>query len=296
MTTMLDLISDTRRMAYGSLNDQINLIAEPAAGGATSIKFELDVAGITPGMVLSSGLNVWYVRSIDNAANVVQVIPGYDNSPKKPVSAGDFVFIKPRVTDWYMFETMNQEILRLSTPEHGLYQIKMWEAQVDPTYQTYVIPEDAFNMIGMLRVRYRMPGTSDVWYDIPEKAYRIQINTESGNSYVRLLRNVPSGTQVQFLYKAPFQQAEDLSDNVNEVCGLAPTMVDIPTLGCLATLLRTTESRRNQVQQQGDARRAGEVGAGSNLQIAARIERDHQMRIWEEAARLIQRVPIQRSL
>lgn len=296
MTTMLDLISDTRRMAYGSLNDQINLVALAAPAGATSIKMELDVSGITPGMVLSSGLNVWYVRAIDSAANTVSVIPGYDNSPKKPVAVGDFVFIKPRVTDWYMFETMNQEILRLSTPEHGLYQISQWEAQVDPTYQTYAIPTEAFNMIGLLRVRYRMPGTTDVWYDIPEKAYRVQINTESGNSYIRLLRNIPSGTQVQFLYKAPFNQAENLSDNVNEVCGLAPTMVDIPTLGCLATLLRTTESRRNQVQLQGDARRAGEVSAGSNLQIASRIEKDHQMRIWEEAARLIQRVPIQRSL
>lgn len=296
MTTMRDMIADTRRMAYGSLHDQINLIAEPAAAGATQIKLDMDVSGITQGMSLSSGLNVWYVRGIDTAANTVQVIPGFDNSPKKPVAVGDFVFIKPRVTDWYMFETMNQEILRLSTPEHGLYQIAMWEAQVDPTYQTYAIPSEAFNMIGLLRVRYRMPGTTDVWYDVPEKAYRVQLNTGSGDSYVRILRNIPSGTNVQFLYKAPFSQASDLDDNVNEVCGLSPTMVDIPTLGCLATLLRTTESRRGQVQQQGDARRAQEVVAGSNLAVASRVERDHQMRIWEEAARLTQRVSIVRSL
>ena len=296
MTTMLDLISDTRRMAYGSLNDQINLVAAPAAAGATTIRLQLDVSGITPGMVLSCGLNVWYVRGTEAATNSVTVIPGYDNSPKKAVNADDFVFIKPRVTDWYMFETMNQEILRLSTPEHGLYQISMWEAQVDPTYQTYAIPESAFDMIGMLRVRYRMPGTTDVWYDVPEKAYRMQLNTAASDSYIRLLRNIPSGTQVQFLYKAPFHQAEELSDNVNEVCGLAPTMVDIPTLGCLATLLRTTESRRGQVQMQGDARRASEVSAGANINVARSVERDHQMRIWEEAARLTQRVPLIRSL
>lgn len=294
MTTMLDMISDTRRMAYGSLHDQINLVAQPYTANDTTLVLEMDVSGITPGMSLSGNLNVWYVKGTDAATNTVFVIPGFDNSPKKDMAVGDFVYIKPRVTDWYMFETMNQEILRLSTPEHGLYQIASWEAPVDPTWQTYDFPAEAENMIGMLRVRYRMPGSTDVWYDVPEKAYRIQI--EDGVSRIRLLRNIPSGTDLKFLYKSPFVQAQNLSDNVNTVCGLSETMVDIPTLGCLATLLRTTESRRGQVQQQGDARRAGEVVAGSNMSLANMVEKDHQMRIWEEAARLIQRVPIQRSL
>lgn len=295
MTTMRDMIADTRRMAYGSLNDQINLVAQPYTAGDTTLVLDMDVTGITAGMTLSSDLNVWYVKGTEPATNSVFVIPGFDNSPQKNVAVNEFVYIKPRVTDWYMFETMNQEILRLSTPEHGLYQIASWTAQVDPTWQTYEIPTEAYeNMVGMLRVRYRVPGSSDVWMDVPEKSYRIQFN--AGTSYVRLLRNIPSGTDIEFLYKATFQQAENLSDNVNTVCGLSATMVDIPTLGCLATLLRTTESRRNQVQQQGDARRAGEVTGGSNMAIAQLVEKDHQMRIWEEAARLIQRVPIQRSL
>lgn len=295
MTTMRDMIADTRRMAYGSLNDQINLVAQPYTAGDTTLVLDMDITGITSGMTLSSDLNVWYVKGTEPATNSVFVIPGFDNSPQKNVAPNEFVYIKPRVTDWYMFETMNQEILRLSTPEHGLYQIASWTAAVDPTWQTYEIPTEAYeNMVGMLRIRYRVPGSSDVWLDVPEKSYRIQFN--AGTSYIRLLRNIPSGTDIEFLYKATFQQAENLSDNVNTVCGLSATMVDIPTLGCLATLLRTTESRRNQVQQQGDARRAGEVTSGSNMAIAQLVEKDHQMRIWEEAARLIQRVPIQRSL
>jgi len=295
MTTMRDLISDTRRMAYGSLHDQINLVAAPYTAGATTLTLDMDITGITPGMSLSSDLNVWYVKGTESSTNSVFVIPGFDNSPQRDVAVGQFVFIKPRVTDWYMFETMNQEILRLSTPEHGLYQISSWTVPVDPTWQTYVIPDTAYaDMVGILRIRYRLPGSPDVWMEIPEKSYRIQFT--DGVSQIRLLRNIPSGTDVQFIYKATFHQAENLDDNVNTVCGLSATMVDIPTLGCLGTLLRTTESRRNQVQQQGDARRAGEVAGGSNMAIAARIEKDHQMRIWEEAARLIQRVPIVRSL
>lgn len=296
MTTIRSMVADTKRMAYGSMSEQINLIAQPYTAGGTELYLDMDVSGITPGMVISGNLNVWYVRSIDVPTNLVYVIPGYDNSPTRAMSVGEFVFIKPRVTDWYMFESLNQEILRLSTPEHGLYQIKSWDADVDPTWQTYEIPTAAFDMVGLLRVRYRMPGSQDVWLDIPEKAYRVQINDTQGKSYIRLLRNIPSGTEVRFLYKAPFSQAEELDDNAITVCGLSETMVDIPTLGVLGTLLRTTESRRGQVQTQGDARRAGEVVAGSNIQIASRIEKDHQMRIWEEAARLNQRVPLMRSL
>ena len=294
MTTMRDMIADTRRMAYGSLHDQINLLAQPYTAGDTSLVLDMDVSGITPGMALSGDLNVWYVKGIDVAAKTVFVIPGFDNSPKKSMEAGEFIFIKPRVTDWFMFETMNQEILRLSTPEHGLYKIAEWTANVDPTWQTYDLPAEAQDMIGILRVRYRMPGTPDVWIDIPAKSYKTQIETDGAR--LRLLRNIPSGTEIKVIYKGPFHQASNLNDNVNEVCGLSPTMVDIPTLGCLATLLRTTESRRMQVQQQGDSRRAAEVAGGYNLQVASRIEKDHQMRIWEEAARLINRIPLARSL
>lgn len=296
MTTIRDMVADTKRMAYGSMADQINLVAEPYVAGSTELKLDMDISGITSGMVLSGNLNVWYVKGSDPGTNTVFVIPGYDNSPTRNMNANEFVYIKPRVTDWFMFESLNQEILRLSTPEHGLYQIKSWDTPADPTWQTYEIPDEAFDMVGLLRVRYRMPGSIDVWIDIPEKSYRVQFADTQGKSIIRILRNIPSGTDVRFLYKATFSQATELSDSAVSVCGLAETMVDIPTLGVLGTLLRTTESRRSQVQTQGDSRRASEVSSGANIQIASRIEKDHQMRIWEEAARLIQRVPIVRSM
>ena len=294
MTTMLDMVSDTRRMAFGSLNDQINLVGIDAAASDTSLIMDMDITGITPGMTLSSGLNVWYVKGIESSSKTVFVIPGFDNSPKTAVTAGDFVFIKPRVTDWYMFSMMNQEILRLSTPQHGLYAIKSWTDSVNATYQTYTVPDAAFNMIGILRIRYRLPGTTDVWVDIPEKSYRVQ--TGVSGSIIRLLRDIPSSADIEFLYKGPFTPATSLDDDVTTVCGLSSSMIDIPPLGCLSTLLRTTETRRNQVQQQGDARRAGEVASGANSNTVQMVERNHQMRIWEEASRLTQRIPIVRSI
>lgn len=295
MTTIGDMIADAKRQTYGSLTDQLNLIAAVSAPSATTLVMELDVSGITAGMTLSSGLNVWYVKGIDVSAKEVYVIPGYDNSQQTATAIGDFVYIKPRVTDWFLFNVMNQEITKLSSPSNGLYKIKSVQFAVDPTWQTYELATaDAADFTGMLRVRYLVPGTDDVWLDIPDKAYRVQIN--QGTSYVRLLRNIPSGTDIEFLYKGPFTQATSLTDDPVEDCGLTATMVDIPALGCIATLLRTTDSRRNQVQQQGDARRAGEVGGTANSQIALQMDRQYRDRVQEEYARLVTRVPIVRSL
>jgi hypothetical protein len=294
MTTMQDLIADTRRMAYGTLNEQINLVATEYTAGAATLVMDMDVSNITPGMILSGGLNVWYVKGIDAGTKTVYVIPKFDNSPEATLPVGTFVYIKPRVTDWNLFSTINEEILRMSSPENGLYKIASWTANVDSTWQTYSIPSTAQDMIGLVRVRYRVPGSDDTWVDIPEKTYRMQMNVDT--FYIRLLRNIPSGTDIEFIYKSPFTPATSVDDDVVADCGLTPSMVDIPPLGAYASLMRTTESRRNQVQMQGDARRAQEVVSGANVNMYARVERDYKTRINEELARLTQRNSIQRSL
>jgi hypothetical protein len=295
MTTVKDLTADVRRMAYGTLNDQINIVKEPYTAGSTTLHLDLDITGITPGMTLSSGLNVWYVRSTDPADSIINVIPGFDNSPTASCGVNDFVYIKPRVTDWYLFGVINDEIVKLSSPSNGLYRIDSWTMDVDPTWQVYDIPvADMSTFIGLLRVRYRFPGSDDTWIDIPDKGYRIQVN--DGTSRIRLLRSVPSGTEIQFLYKASFTKATSLSSNLETDCGLTDSMVDIPPLGAYSTLMRTTESRRSQVQQQGDARRAQEVSSGANASVMQMIDRDYRDRVAQEYIRLVQRVSIQRSL
>ena len=295
MTTIKDMVAETRRMAYGSMSEQLNLIGAAAAAGATSIVLDMDVTGITPGMLLSTGLNVFYVRGTEPSTKTVFVIPGIDNAPTAAVAVNDFVYIKPKVTDWYLFELINTEIIRLSSPENGLYRIDSWTVDVDPTYQTYEIPTaDAASLIGVLRVRYRMPGTTDVWMDVSAKSYTVQMN--DGVSRIRLLRNIPSGTEINFQYKASFVKGTSLSSNAATVCGLSDTMMDIPALGALGTLMRTTESRRNQVQQQGDARTAAEVSSGRNLTSGQISDRDYKTRVQEEYIRLVQRVPIVRSI
>ena len=290
MTTIADLVADARRMTYGSMTEQINLVGSAAAAAATSVILDLDVSGITPGMVLSCGLNVWYVRGTTTSTNEVFLIPGYDNSPKDAVSVGDIVTVKPKVTDWYLFNIINDELRKLSSPTNGLYRIGSWSVNVSPTYQTYEVPVEALNMTNIARVRYRWPGTPDVWSDIRTSSYRWIVS--EGDNKFQLLVNIPSGTEIEFTYKAPFVLATSLADDPVEDCGLSETMLDIPPLGAAASLLRTTDARRNQITAQGDARRAAEVPSSVNLSTASVLDREYKMRVQDEYARLIQRLPI----
>jgi hypothetical protein len=287
MTTINDLIFDVKRVAYGGLPEKINLVTASANAGATTLSLELDIAGITEGTVLSSGLNVWYTKGTISTANQVLVVPGWDNSPQAGVAAGDIVYVRPNVTHWQIFNALNDEIRKLSSPAIGLYSLQYWEAEVDPTYQTYPVPASA-TIIDIARVRFRMPGTTDVWGDLPNSAYRY----DKTNNLVQLLRMIPSGTDVQFVYKSPFTEASSVSDDVQTVCKLATTMNDIPVLGVVTSLLQTTEARRNVLQIQGDPRRAGEVQSQANAAAASMMRREYEGRIREEYARLVSQLPI----
>lgn len=284
---MTDLIFDVKRVAYPGLPEKINLMSASANTGATTLNMELDISGITEGTVLSSGLNVWYVKGTIPSTNQVLVVPGWDNSPQSGAAAGDIVYIRPRVTHWQLFNALNDEIRRLSSPAVGLYSLQYWTTESDSTYQTYTIPASA-TITDIARVRFRMPGTTDVWGDLPNSAYKY----DRVNGLVQLLRMVPSGTDVQFIYKAPFVAATAVTDDVQTVCKLSETMNDIPVLGVVMGLMQSTETRRNNLQIQGDTRRAAEVPAGAGANAASMIRKEYNERVTEEYARLTASLPI----
>lgn len=294
MATVQDLVNDVRRRVYGSMTENINLIQVSASAGQQSIQLELGVDGIQRGMLLSSGLNVWFVKGVYSTDNTVFVVPGYDGSPQGAVVAGDVVYVRPRVTDWFAFNAINDQLRSLSSPDNGLYKMGTWVADVDPTYQTYDVPTAAADMTNILRVRWRWPGTPDVWSDLAPRHYRWQYSNDQ--NIIRLLLSIPSGTEVEFTYKAPFTLATSLADDPVADLGLTETMLDLPVLGAAVELLYTTESRRNQVQTQGDSRRPEEVPISGNSAIAGQMMRQYKMRIQEEMSRLVTKIPIYRGV
>ena len=294
MATVGDLVADVRRRVYGSMTENVNLFQTSASAGQTNLQLELGVDGIQKGMLLSSGLNVWFVKGVYSTDNTVFVIPGYDNSPKNAVTAGDMLYVRPRMTDWFAFNAINDQLRSMSSPDSGLYKIGTWVADVDPTYQTYEVPVEAADMVNILRVRWRWPGTTDVWSSLAPRHYRWQYSTEQ--NIIRLLISIPSGTEIEFTYKGLFTQATSLDDDPVADLGLSDSMLDIPALGAAVELLFTTESRRTQISTQGDSRRPDEVPVSSNSAIAGQLARLYKARVQEEMSRLVTRIPIYRGV
>lgn len=285
---MLSLVNDTRRLAYGSMTEQLNFLNADAAAGATELTMTMDVAGITPGMTISSGLNVWYVIGSVPAEKKVIVHPGLEGAPLVAAKFNDVVMLKPRVTDWYIFTTLNDVIRAMSSPLNGLYAEGIFSAVGDPVYGLYEIPLEAYDMTGILRVRVNpLNDPTTPYYDLPPQAAEWQPE----NQTIRLKRAIPASASVEFVVKLPMTPATSLSDEVETACGISSSMIDIPPLGAAVTLLRTTESRRSQITVQGDPRRADEVQPGENTTIARELERDYKARLGEEFMRLNARNP-----
>lgn len=292
MNRMMDLIADTRRIAYGSMADQLAFLAEEAPLGAAELTMMGNVDSITPGMVLSSGLNVYYVMGTLPAERKVLVYPTYDNSHSDALSVGAPIMIRPRATDWLLFNNLNDVIRGLSSSTYGLYREGSWTLPIDSTWQTYDIPVEAQDMTSLIKVQIRDWGSTDVWVDLDPN----MVIMDRASNIVRLTRNFSTGTDARFLYRAPFKTATELTDDVVVDLGLAETMIDIPPLGAAVGLLLTTESRRSQIHNQGDPRRASEVTPGMNANSARQMERSFNDRINDEYARLVNRNNIRRSI
>jgi hypothetical protein len=290
MPLMLDLIADTRRKAYGSMSDQLNFLAAEAPLGAAELFMVMDLSGITPGMVLSSGLHVYYVVGTVASEKKVLVYPSYDNSKNDALPVGSPVMIRPRATDWLLFNNLNDEITRLSSPQNMLYREGVFVAEpFQNARDVYQIPDSASDMLGILRVRavdgVHVRAIDPRWYRwVPE----------AGG--IRFLDTSMLRSKIEVVYRAPFKRAEALSSDVIVECGLSDTMTDIPPLGAAAALLRTTESRRSQIHAQGDPRRADEVPSGANASAAREMARDYRSRIDDEYARLVNRNPIKMDI
>ena len=289
MTRMLDLVADTRRMAYGSMSDQLNFLAQEYLLGDGTLTMMMDVDNITPGMVLSSGLNVWYVIGTEPAQRRVTVHAGYDNSRNDALPVGAPVMIRPRVTDWLLFGYLNDTVRALSSTTYGLYRQGMWEdANTARVWGTYPIPADAQDMTNLIRVQVKYFFSTDLWVDINPN----YVDWQPENDIIRIKDFVPSGMPIRFNYRAPFKPAASLTSDLEVDMGLAPSMHDIPALGAAVRLLRTTESRRSQIHNQGDSRRADEVQSGANTAAATDLNREFRQRVNDEYARLLQQNPI----
>jgi len=286
-----EAVQNTRRMVYGSMSEQINLLHAEYARDDTRLTFELDISGIQPSMILSCGLNEWWVKEIDAASKTVFVVPRWNGSYADPMPVGSIVYVRPRATDWQLFNEVNRAIKQMSSRTHGLYRMgsETLTSAVGAWRHFTVASTDVESI---LRVLVRSPWQGD-WRSLQDRDWRFDQKTRE----LRLLNPDTSWmNEVQIVYRAPFRAAQGLNSDLQGTCGLAPSMEDIPALGAAANILLTTEGRRGQLSAQGDTRRAEEVAQSHNSSAAREMRRQFEQRCDDEAARLLNATPYRMSI
>jgi hypothetical protein len=272
VSTIADLVADTRQRLSSSLTDELNTLASDYTPGDSTVTLSFDPRALGPGMAMSCGENVWYVVAVNTAAKQATVIDNIDGSPAVAKTAGEIVRLNPRVTDWAIFTQIRDQIAHMASPAAGLGIIDWWIDVANYDTNAYVPPTG----IVPDRIIAAWGKYGDQWFRIKRFAWEI--------GAVHVYDEYPY-TAYTFVYKDSFVLPTALTDDPMVTCGLSSTMLDIPVLGAAGMLLLSQESKRAQTSAQGDTRRPTEVMPGSNMGIGREFLRMRDQRIQDEYGR-----------
>jgi hypothetical protein len=230
-----------------------------------------------------------YIWATDSGTKTITVERGFNGTTAASHTADAGITVSPRFPRSQILEAVNDEIRDLSSPLHGLFQVKT--LNIDYNGSDLMI---------------NLTGVTDI-IDLLSVSVRYMVDDYPVARKVRLVRDVPtddfaSGFALRFdqgvfpgrlrvVYKAPYVTASTESSDVNTTGGIQDTVTDIIALGAQIRLMSPREMKRNFTESQGDTRRAAEVPAGAIASSITNLQRLRRDRIQAEAARLMRSYP-----
>ena len=285
MTTVQNLIDETKRMIFSGEREQMNQLTGAITNAVTSLACNFALGGIAAGAVLSIDQELMYVWSVSSPNVTVQ--RGYLGSTAAAHTAGAFIYVNPRFPDFSIYQAINQELDDLCSPSAGLYQVKTVELTNVISVTGYDL--SMTNYIDVLEVHYRNSTQTKWWSRIDSWRVINNANTTyfpSGRALM-LQDLVPVNTAIiRIVYKSAFIHASTTADDLLSVCGLPLTCHDIPALGVAAKLSMLRGIKRNWDDTQGEPRRASEVPPQAIEQSGQALYALRARRIASESARL----------
>lgn len=290
MTTLANLVNDTKRHLYSGQREPMNKLAAAIDATVETVAFTYDTTQIQPGGYLQVDLELMYVWAVDASGKSATVSRGYMGSTAASHAAGVEAVANPKFPDFAIVKAINDDLLDLSSPMNGLFAVRTVE--LTGTSHTPGYDLDAPDLFEILSVSQKIIGLPRDWQ--PATNYDLDRNAGSdfaSGTALRLLDGVQSGAAIRVTYKASFSPLVNLTDDVESVAGLPVSMADLPPLGAAIALVAPREIRRNFTDSQGDSRRAEEVPPGAVSASVRTLAIRRQGRIMAEASRLAQAFP-----
>ena len=298
MTTFNDWIEKVWRRVYsGSADSTVQLSTDIGASDTTISVTPNTSNAMRVGARLSIDLEVLYVVSWDPNTGNAGVVRGHEGSTAAIHSANELVYIQPIYTRFDVAVALNDELLRLSSPDNGLFQVKAQTFTYNPVYMGYDLSQavnDEF--IDIMEIRYKIPFPTRNYPAVHKGKWKVLRNIPdsgvfpSGVGLVIYEGGYP-GQPVYAQYSCAFNTVDvsttaNLTVDVAGLTGMTGTMVDIPPLGAEIQLTIPHEIRRNFMAVQPDPRKAPEVPSLAVSNSVQALMMTYEQRISEEAARL----------
>jgi hypothetical protein len=284
MATINEVVGQARTLINAALTPEFTLLDEDWNPGDPTLKLR-DPQKLARGSLLCVGLTTFAVLDPGTESTIVV---GIDGSPADEVlPKNSFVLVRPRHTTWQIFSEVRATVEELSSARHGLYGAVEETFTVDPAWGTYVL---SGTPLKILRVRYRVHGSTDDWNDT-----RWYYHPGAPNGPTIEAPVAPAGTELHIQYAVQYEAPTSLDDTL-ESLGMPDRLTRLLAVGAARDLALSNESRRGQPFSQGDPRRADEVSMGNNAMVFDRLSRMFRDLVADERARLLQQHPYRHQM
>jgi len=289
MTTAATVIDRTLRQLLSGTVEARNKLASTIDANTTTVVASYPLEGLRTGQILEIDSELMYIWTADTGTKSLVVERGYNGTTAAAHTANALIKVNPRFPRAQVLESINDEMADLSSPMHGLFQVKTLDIDYNGS-DTMIDLVGVTSIIDILSVSVRYL-TDD--YPVARK--------------IRLVRDVPtddfpSGYALRFdqgvfpgrlriVYKAAYVTASTESSDINTTCGIQESVTDIVAIGAQLRLMSPREIKRNFTDSQGDSRRAEEVPSGAVGGSITNLQRLRRDRIQAEAARLMRSYP-----
>lgn len=289
MSTGTAVINRTLRQLLSGVIEQRNKLSATINATTTSVVMTYDLDGIRAGQVFEIDSELFYVWEATAGTKTLTVERGWNGTTAAAHTAGAVVTVNPRFPRSQIFEALNDELQDLSSPVHGLFQVKTFDFDYNGTSDIINLPP-VLSIIDLVGVHLRVTADRYDWIRKVRLLRDLPTDDFSSGYGLKFDQRQLSG-RLRIVYKAPFTPLTNETQNLTNQSGLPTSCEDIINMGVQIRLMAPREIKRNFTESQGDTRRADEVGAGAVGASVNNLIRMRRDRITAEAAKLIRQYP-----
>ena len=289
MTTAATVINKTLRQLLSGTVEARNKLASTITDSDTSVVCTYAVEGLRAGQVFEIDSEVFYIWAANVSTQTLTVQRGFNGTTAAAHTSGALRTVAPRFPRAQVLEAINDEVLDLSSPVNGLFQVKTFNQTYNGT-DRMVNLTSATDVIDVLNVSVRYL-TDDYPVARKVKLVRDLPTDDFASSFALKFDQAVYPGRLRVVYKAPYTSVTTEATNLNTGCGIQESVEDIVVIGTQLRLMAPREIKRNFIESQGDTRRAEEVTSGAisnSVTVLRQLRRD---RIIAEAARLMRAYP-----